>query len=65
MGAFWIYYLFSILALYNVTAAYSAVRNGDIKTHKANMIGLYIGGLVIAGSFTLAPGRLIHGWLFG
>lgn len=29
------------------------------------MISLYVGGLLIAGSFTLMPGRLLHGWVFG
>ncbi len=55
---------FSLLTLYSVPSAYFAARRGDIKTHRGNMIGLYIGGLLIAGSFALMPGRTLHGWLF-
>lgn len=34
------------------------------KAHRANVIGLYVGGMLIAGAFTLLPGRMIHHWLF-
>lgn len=50
---------FSFLTLYSVPTAYFAARRGDIKTHRGNMLGLYIGSLLIAGSLTLMPGR---GW---
>ncbi len=29
------------------------------------MIGLYVGALLVAGSSTLTPRRLMHSWLFG
>ncbi len=29
------------------------------------MIGLFAGALVIAGIFTLVPGRIMHGVIFG
>jgi len=29
------------------------------------MIGVYLGALITAGTFTLMPGRIIHGLLFG
>lgn len=58
-------HLFSLLALYSVPSAYLAARRHDVRTHKGNMIGLYIGGLVIAGGFAFMPGRLLHSWLFG
>ena len=38
---------------------------GDIKAHRANMIGLYIGSILIAGAFAFSPGRMLHEWLFG
>ena len=56
---------FSFLTLYSVPAAYLAARHGNIKVHRANMIGLYIGGILIAGSFAFSPGRMLHEWLFG
>ncbi len=33
--------------------------------HRRAMIGLFIGGLVIAGLFTFYPGRIMHTVLFG
>ena len=65
LGHFGFIHLFSFLVLYSVPAAYFAARKGRIKTHKANMLGLYIGGIVIAGSFAVSPGRLLHSWLIG
>jgi uncharacterized membrane protein len=32
--------------------------------HKITMIFTYVGGLVIAGAFTLAPGRILHRLIF-
>jgi uncharacterized membrane protein len=56
---------FSFLTLYSVPAAYFAIRRGNIKVHRANMIGLYLGGILVAGAFALSPGRMLHEWLFG
>jgi uncharacterized membrane protein len=57
-------HLFSALALVSVPQAYFAARRHDIKAHKSAMIGLYVGGLIIAGGFAFMPGRLLHSWLF-
>lgn len=56
---------FSALTLYSAPAAYMAARRGDIRTHRGNMISLYVGGILIAGGFAFAPGRLLHTSLFG
>lgn len=56
-------HLFSVLALYNVTAAYLAARRGNLLAHRLNMITLYVGGILIAGVFAFMPGRLLHEWL--
>jgi uncharacterized membrane protein len=64
-GHFGFIHAFSFLTLYSAPAAYFAIRRGNIKVHRANMIGLYVGGILIAGSFALAPGRMLHEWLFG
>ena len=58
-------HLLSLLVFICVIAAYLAARNGNIKIHKANMLGLYIGGILVAGGFTFLPGRLLNGWVFG
>jgi uncharacterized membrane protein len=57
-------HLFSVMVIWTVPVAYLAARRGDIKTHRSNMLGMYIGGLLIAGSFAFMPGRLLHHWLF-
>jgi len=64
-GHFGFIHLFSLLTVYNVPTAYFAARRHDVKRHRASMIGLYVGGLIIAGGFAFAPGRLLHHWLFG
>lgn len=64
LNHFGLIHIFSFLVLYWVPSAYFAARNGNIRRHKGNMIGLYLGGLIIAGSFAFMPGRLLHGWLF-
>ena len=64
LGHFGFIHLFSLLVLYSVPQAYFAARNGNIKSHKLNMVGLYVGGILIAGAFTFAPGRLLHSWFF-
>ena len=58
-------HVFSLLALISVPTAYFAARRRDLSAHRASMIALYIGGLLIAGAFAFAPGRMLHGWLFG
>jgi len=57
-------HIFSFLVLYSVPQAYFAARRHDIKTHRGAMIGLYVGGLLIAGTFAFMPGRLLNTWLF-
>ena len=65
MGHFGLIHLFSVLTFYSVIQAWRAIKVGDVQTHRANMIGLYFYGLLIAGSFALLPGRMLNGWLFG
>ncbi len=59
----WIH-LFSLLTLYSVPTAIIAVKKGNIKAHKTKMRILYFGALIIAGGFTLAPGRYLHKLFF-
>jgi uncharacterized membrane protein len=66
----WIH-LFTLLTLVSLPLAIYRIRTGDVKGHANAMKGLFIGGLVIAGIFTLVPGRLLgnllwHGaWAYG
>ena len=58
-------HIFSLLALFNVPVAYIAARRGYIKAHRGAMLGLYLGGILVAGAFAFSPGRMLHEWLFG
>jgi uncharacterized membrane protein len=56
---------FSLLTLFNVPLAYVAARRGNIRAHRGAMLGLFLGGILIAGAFAFSPGRMLHTWLFG
>ena len=58
-------HLFVIPVAYFVPSAYFAAKRGDVRTHKANILGVYFGAIILAGVFAFAPGRLLHTWLFG
>tara|TARA_R100001369_G_scaffold92677_1_gene139076 strand:- start:443 stop:697 length:255 start_codon:yes stop_codon:yes gene_type:complete len=60
----WIH-LFSFLTFWTVPTAYFAIKKGNVKAHKRKMILLYFGALIIAGAFTLMPGRYLHEVFFG
>jgi len=40
-------------------------RRHEVARHRSAMIALFTGALVIAGAFTLLPGRIMHAVLFG
>jgi uncharacterized membrane protein len=65
LGHFGFIHLFSLLVFYSVPTAYFAVRRRNITKHRNSMIGLYGGGILIAGAFTFVPGRLLHSWIIG
>lgn len=54
----WIH-IFTFIVLVGVPRAIWRIRTGNVEGHARSMKGLYLGGLVIAGVFTLAPGRLL------
>jgi uncharacterized membrane protein len=58
-------HLFCLLVFWTVPTAYLAIRKGKVKTHQRKMILLYIGAIILAGGFTLAPGRYLHEVFFG
>jgi uncharacterized membrane protein len=53
------------LTLFAVVSALWAARNHDIAGHRRAMLGLYIGGMLIAGGLTLLPGRILYRTFFG
>ena len=58
-------HLISIFMLIILPLAVLAAHRHDVRSHKRKMIGIFLGGLVIAGLFTFAPGRIMHAVLFG
>lgn len=57
-------HLFSVLVLVSVPAAIYSIRRGNVVAHRRHMVGVYVGGILIAGTFALMPGRLLYSWLF-
>jgi len=58
-------HLFVPLTLFGVVGAIVGARTHDIPRHRGAMIGLYIGGILIAGALTFLPGRIMHTIFFG
>jgi len=53
------------VTLLGVGGGLIAARRHDVRRHKRVMLALYLGALVLAGAFTLMPGRLLHRVFFG
>ncbi len=64
-GPWSLIHLLSIWALLNIVYALHAARTGRITAHKKAMRGLYFYALILAGVFTLMPGRILNQILFG
>jgi uncharacterized membrane protein len=58
-------HLLSISVLVVVPLAVLAARRHHVGRHSKAMIGVFAGALVIAGAFTLLPGRIMHRVVFG
>lgn len=58
-------HLFVPLTLFGVVGALKGAWTHNIPLHRSSMIGVYVGGLLIAGSLTLLPGRLMYKAIFG
>ncbi|MDA9543406.1 DUF2306 domain-containing protein [Bradyrhizobium yuanmingense] len=58
-------HLLSIFALAMLVLGVTAARAHNVRRHKITMASIFFGALVIAGLFTLMPGRLMHTVVFG
>jgi uncharacterized membrane protein len=58
-------HLLSILALVTVPLGVWRAHRHQVADHRRIMILIFSGALVIAGLFTLLPGRIMHTVLFG
>ena len=58
-------HLLAIFTLVMLPVAVLHARRHRVVNHKFSMIGIFLGALVIAGLFTLVPGRIMHAVVFG
>ena len=58
-------HLLSIFVLITVPLAVWKARRHRVADHRRIMISVFSGALVIAGLFTLLPGRILHAVVFG
>ncbi len=58
-------HLFVPLTLFGVVGALRGAWTHKIGLHRRAMLGVYIGGLLIAGSLAFMPGRIMHAAVFG
>lgn len=66
VGPFSPIHLFSIFTYIGVgQGLYAIIVKRDARRHRAEMQGVYIGALMLAGAFTFLPGRRMHQVLFG
>jgi uncharacterized membrane protein len=53
------------VTLATLVGAFRALALGQVARHRTLMRSLYLGACVVAGGFTLLPGRYLHGVEFG
>jgi uncharacterized membrane protein len=58
-------HLLAIFTLLTLPLGVWHAHHHAVKIHRSIMISIFIGGLVIAGLFTLVPGRIMHAVAFG
>lgn len=65
IGPFGPIHILSLVVAVVLPMALINARRGDIRAHAAGMRGMFYGGLILAGLFTLWPGRIMYQVLFG
>lgn len=63
-AGFSLIHLFVPLTLFGIYNAVMGVRTSNLKRHRSAMLGVYVGGILIAGAFTFLPGRIMHAVVF-
>jgi uncharacterized membrane protein len=58
-------HLLSIFTLVMLSLAVWKAHSHQVRAHRHIMIYLFLGALVVAGLFTLLPGRIMHKVVFG
>lgn len=65
IGPFSPIHALSALTLWTLVTAIAAALRGNIPLHAKAMRALFFQALILAGAFTLLPGRIMHAVLFG
>jgi uncharacterized membrane protein len=52
-------HFFTAFVLFNLPRGIWFIRQGNVVAHRKTMRGLFIGGCIVAGIFTLLPGRFL------
>lgn len=62
----WIH-IFTVVTIFGIVGGVAHLARGGatLKRHSRPFIGIFIGGLVIAGGFAFFPGRIMHEVVFG
>jgi uncharacterized membrane protein len=58
-------HLFVVMTAISLPLAIAHIRAGRVRQHAGAMIGLFIGGIVVAGVLAFLPGRIMHATAFG
>ena len=64
-GSFSLLHVLAVITLVSLVLAYRAARRGDTVSHAWTMTSPILFALLIPGIFTLWPGRIMNGVLFG
>ena len=64
-GAWSVIHLLSIQVLAFLPIGVVCARRGRIDSHRYIFTRMFIGALLVAGAFTLLPGRIMHNVIFG
>ncbi len=62
---FGLIHIFSFVTLFGIAGALRGAWTHNIRQHRGAMMGAYIGGILIAGTFAFLPGRIMHVIVFG
>jgi uncharacterized membrane protein len=65
VGPFSPIHIFVVMTYVGLWQGVREIRRGDVAAHQASMKSLYLGALLLAGAFTLLPGRRLNLVLFG
>ncbi|WP_350335018.1 DUF2306 domain-containing protein [Coralliovum pocilloporae] len=65
LGPFSPIHILSVITLAGLIGGWTMARRGNVRRHARIMKSLVFGGLMLAGLFTLVPGRLMYAMVFG